>query len=134
MKGFRDFILRGNVVDLAVGVVVGAAFGAVVQAMVKDLLTPFIAALVQQPDFSKLQFTLRGSVFLYGEFLNALISFLIVAAVIYFFVVLPINKMIKRFKKPAEPEPEKKPADVLLLEEIRDLLKEEKRGNNDTIA
>ncbi len=124
MKGFRDFILRGNVVDLAVGVVIGAAFGAVVSSLVKDILTPFIAALIQQPDFSKLSFTIRGSVFLYGEFLNALISFLIVSATIYFFVVLPVNKMIKRFKKPAEPEPEKKPEDVILLEQIRDLLKE----------
>ncbi len=124
MKGFRDFILRGNVVDLAVGVVIGAAFGAVVNSLVKDILTPFIAALVQQPDFSKLMFTIRGSQFLYGDFLNALISFLIVSATIYFFVVLPVNKMIKRFKKPAEPEPEKKPEDVILLEQIRDLLKE----------
>ncbi len=124
MKGFRDFILRGNVVDLAVGVVIGAAFGAVVTSLVKDILTPFIAALVQQPDFSKLSFTIRGSQFLYGDFLNALISFLIVSATIYFFVVLPVNKMIKRFKKPAEPEPEKKPEDVMLLEQIRDLLKE----------
>jgi len=134
MKGFRDFILRGNVVDLAVGVVVGAAFGAVVSSLVKDILTPFIAAIVQQPDFSKLQFTLHGSVFMYGDFLNALLSFIIVSATIYFFVVLPINKTIKRFKKPAEPEPEKKPADVVLLEQIRDLLRKEKNGNNDTIA
>lgn len=122
LKGFRDFILRGNVVDLAVGVVIGAAFGAVVQALVKDLLTPFIAALVQQPDFSKLQFTIHGSVFLYGEFLNALISFLIVSATIYFFVVLPVNKMLARFK--GTPEAPKKSDDVRLLEEIRDLLKE----------
>ncbi len=122
MKGFRDFILRGNVVDLAVGVVVGAAFGTVVQSLVKDLLTPFIAALVQQPDFSKLQFTLHGSVFLYGEFLNALISFLIVSATIYFFVVLPVNKMLSRFK--GSPEAPKKSNEERLLEEIRDLLKE----------
>jgi large conductance mechanosensitive channel len=133
MKGFRDFILRGNVVDLAVGVVIGAAFNSVVQSLVKDVLTPFIAAIVKQPDFSKLQFTIHGSVFMYGEFLNALISFLIVAAAIYFFVVLPINKMVTRFKKPAEPEPEKKPEDIILLEQIRDLLKE-KNKNSDTIA
>lgn len=124
MKGFRDFILRGNVVDLAVGVVVGAAFGAVVQALVKDLMTPFIAAIIHEPDFSKLQFTLHGSVFMYGEFLNALISFLIVSATIYFFVVLPVNKMLARFKK--TPEAAKKTDDVLVLEEIRDLLKEKK--------
>jgi len=122
MKGFRDFILRGNVVDLAVGVVVGAAFGAVVSSLVKDILTPFIAALVQQPDFSKLQFTLHGSVFLYGDFLNALISFLIVAATIYFFVVLPVNRLLARFKGPAEAP--KKPDDVIVLEQIRDILKE----------
>src|SRR4051812_1948179 len=106
MKGFRDFILRGNVVDLAVGVVIGAAFGAVVQSLVKDLLTPFIAALVQQPDFSKLQFSIHGSVFMYGDFLNALLSFLIVAATIYFFVVLPTNKLLARFK--GTPEAPKK--------------------------
>lgn len=125
--------MRGNVVDLAVGVVVGAAFGAVVSSLVKDILTPFIAAVVRQPDFSKLQFTLHGSQFLYGDFLNALISFVIVSATIYFFVVLPINKMVTRFKKPPEPEPEKKPEDVILLEQIRDLLKA-KMPNGDTIA
>ncbi|HEV8666295.1 MAG TPA: large conductance mechanosensitive channel protein MscL [Candidatus Paceibacterota bacterium] len=133
MKGFRDFILRGNVVDLAVGVVIGAAFNSVVQSLVKDVLTPFIAAVVKQPDFSKLQFTIHGSIFLYGDFLNALISFIIVAGTIYFFVVLPINKMMTRFKKPAPPEPEKKPEDVILLEQIRDLLRE-KNKNSDTIA
>ena len=103
MKGFRDFILRGNVVDLAVGVVVGAAFGAVVSALVKDLFTPLIAAIVKQPDFSSLFFTINGSKFMYGDFLNALISFLIVANAIYFFVVLPINKLTERFKKPGPP-------------------------------
>ncbi len=123
MKGFRDFIFRGNVIDLAVGVVVGAAFGAVVSSLVKDILTPFIAAIIQQPDFSKLEFTIRGSHFLYGEFLNALISFVIVAVTIYIFVVLPINKTVARFKKPAPPEELKKTEDVILLEEIRDLLK-----------
>ncbi len=122
MKGFRDFILRGNVIDLAVGVVIGAAFNSVVQALVKDVLTPFIAALVKQPDFSKLQFTLHGSMFLYGDFLNALISFIIIAATIYFFVVLPVNKMILRFKGPAKNPA--KPAEEVLLEEIRDLLRE----------
>jgi large conductance mechanosensitive channel len=121
MKGFRDFILRGNVVDLAVGIMVGAAFGSVVTALVKDLMTPFIAALVKQPNFSALTFTLNGSQFLYGDFLNALISFLIVAFTIYFFVVLPVNKLMMRFK--GAPESPKKPDDVKLLEEIRDLLK-----------
>ncbi len=82
LSGFKQFILRGNVVDLAVGVVIGAAFGSVVTALVKDLLTPFIAAIVHAPDFSGLMFTIRGSQFLYGDFLNALISFLIVAATV----------------------------------------------------
>src|SRR6204780_3903837 len=95
-KGFRDFVLRGNVVDLAVGVVVGAAFGTVVSALVKDLLTPLIAALVQKPDFSAFTFTLNGSKFLYGDFLNAVVSFLIVAAAIYYLVVLPINALVAR--------------------------------------
>jgi len=126
MKGFRDFILRGNVVDLAVGVVIGAAFGAVVTALVKDLLTPFIAAVAKQPDFSKLLFTINGSQFLYGDFLNALLSFLIVAAAIYFFVVLPVNKLLARFK--GTPEAPKKAEDVIVLEQIRDLL-EQKGGN-----
>ena len=122
LKGFRDFILRGNVVDLAVGVVIGAAFGSVVTSLVKDLLTPFIAAVVAQPDFSRLAFTIHGSQFLYGDFLNALISFLIVAATIYFFVVLPTNKLLARFK--GTPEAPKKGEDVIVLEQIRDLLKE----------
>ena len=90
LKGFKQFLLRGNVVDMAVGIVVGAAFGGVVTGFVKDLLTPFIAALVKQPDFSALTFTINGSKFLYGGFINALFSFLIIAAAVYFFVVLPI--------------------------------------------
>jgi len=122
LKGFRDFILRGNVVDLAVGVVIGAAFGTVVNSLVKDLLTPFIAAIAAQPDFSRLSFTIHGSEFLYGDFLNALISFLIVAATIYFFVVLPTNRLLARFK--GTPEAPKKSDEILLLEQIRDLLKE----------
>ena len=91
LSGFRQFILRGNVVDMAVGVVVGGAFAAVVAALTKDLLTPLIAALVGKPDFSAIQFTIHGSIFALGDFLNALVSFLLIAAVIYFFVVLPIN-------------------------------------------
>jgi large conductance mechanosensitive channel len=124
MKGFRDFILRGNVVDLAVGVMVGAAFGTVVSALVKDLMTPFIAALVRQPNFSALTFTIRGSEIFYGDFLNALISFLIVAVTIYFFVVLPVNKLMTRFK--GAPEAPKQGPEEKLLTEIRDLLKEKK--------
>ena len=95
-KGFREFVLRGNVVDLAVGVVIGAAFGAVVTAFVKDLLTPLIAALVGKPDFSGYVFEVNGSKFLYGDFINAVVSFLLIAAAIYYFVVLPVNALVAR--------------------------------------
>lgn len=98
LKDFRKFILRGNVVDLAVAVVVGAAFGAIVSALVKDLVTPLIAAIGGQPDFSNLSFTINKSQFLYGDFINAIISFLIIAAVIFFFVVQPINKLMTHMK------------------------------------
>lgn len=120
LTGFRDFVLRGNVVDLAVGVVIGAAFGNVVTALVKDFLTPLIGAIAQTPDFSQLMFTINGSKFMYGELINALISFLLVAAAVYFFVVLPMNKLLARFKKS---EAASTPEDVLLLREIRDSLK-----------
>jgi large conductance mechanosensitive channel len=111
LKGFKQFLLRGNVVDMAVGIVIGASFGAVVTGLVKDLLTPFIAALVKQPNFSALTFTINGSKFLYGDFVNALLSFLIVAAAVYFFVVLPINALIARMKTepPADPTTRKCP-------------------------
>ena len=101
LKEFRDFILRGNVVELAVAVVIGAAFGALVAALVSSFITPLIAAMGGKPDFSALAFTINGSRFTYGVFLNALISFLIVAAVIFFFVVRPLNLLMARFK----PEP-----------------------------
>ncbi len=100
--GFKQFLLRGNVVDLSVGVVVGAAFGAVVTAFTKDLLTPMIAAVVGKPDFSAIQFTINNSKFLVGDFINAIVSFLIVATAVYYMVVLPINALIARTKK-AEP-------------------------------
>jgi large conductance mechanosensitive channel len=103
LSGFKQFILRGNVVDLAVGVVIGAAFGGVVTALTKDLLTPLIAAIVKAPDFSGLKWTLNGSTFLYGEFVNALVSFILVAAAVYFFVVTPINALIARTRKAPEP-------------------------------
>ncbi|MBA3824634.1 MAG: large conductance mechanosensitive channel protein MscL [Ktedonobacterales bacterium] len=102
---FKAFLLRGNVVDLAVGIIIGAAFGSVVTALVKDLITPLIAAIAKQPDFSQLHFTVRGSVFLYGEFLNALLSFLIIAAVVFFFIVRPINMLIQRSKTEPPPDP-----------------------------
>src|SRR6516162_2859433 len=110
LDGFKKFILRGNVVDLAVGVVIGAAFGAVVTALTKDLLTPLIAALVGKPDFSSIQFTVHGSVFLLGDFINAIISFLLIAAAVYFFVVTPLNALMARVKKtpvPADPTSKK---------------------------
>jgi large conductance mechanosensitive channel len=112
MKGFKAFLLRGNVVDLAVGVVIGAAFGAVVTAFVKDLLTPLIAAIVKQPDFSTMIFTVNGSKFLYGDFINALISFLLIAAAVYYFVVLPVNALVARSRRaevPADPTTKKCP-------------------------
>jgi len=99
LEGFKNFILRGNAVDLAVGVVVGASFGTVVNTLVKGLLTPFIGAVAKVPDFSGLYFTLNGSKFLYGEFINALISFLLVAVAIYFFVILPMNFFILKTSK-----------------------------------
>lgn len=106
---FKQFLLRGNVVDLAVGVVVGAAFGTIVTALVTDLITPLIAAIVKVPDFSKLQFTLNGSVFMYGHFINALISFILVATAIFFFVVKPMNVLIARSRKepPVDPTTKK---------------------------
>ena len=103
LKGFKEFLLRGNVVDLAVAVVIGGAFGAIVTALVKDLLTPLIAALVGKPDFSALIFTLNNSKFLYGDFLNAVVSFVLIAAAIYFFIVVPVNALNARMRKPAPP-------------------------------
>ena len=97
MKGFRDFILRGNLVDLAVAVVIGAAFGAIVAAFVKDLVTPLIAAIGGKPNFSDLSFTINKSHFLYGDFFNALITFVIIAAVVYFFVVKPVARLLERY-------------------------------------
>ena len=109
MKGFKAFLLRGNVVDLAVGVVIGIAFGVVITAFVKDLVTPLIAALGGKPDFANLYFTVNNSKFLYGDFLNALLAFALIAAVIYFFVVLPINALVERSRKepPADPTTKK---------------------------
>jgi large conductance mechanosensitive channel len=102
---FKQFILRGNVVDLAVAVVIGAAFSNVVNSMVKDIITPLIAAIGGQPDFSAQHFTINGSVFLYGEFLNSVISFLILASVVFFFVVKPLNHLMLLSKRGKETEP-----------------------------
>jgi len=112
LGGFKQFILRGNVIDMAVGVVIGAAFGGVVTAFTKDLLTPLIAALVGKPDFSSISFTVHGSAFPVGDFINAAISFLLVAAAVYFFVVTPINALVSRMRKapaPADPTTKKCP-------------------------
>ena len=106
-KGFRDFIMRGSVVDLAVGVVIGGAFGAVVTSFTKSLLTPLIAAIAGKPDFSAYSFAINGSRFLVGDFLNALISFLLVATAIYFFVVVPINALTARLGLNAPPPAKK---------------------------
>lgn len=105
LKGFRDFILRGNVVDLAVAVIIGAAFNAIVNSMVKDILTQIIAAVVGKPDFGGVVIKLNGTPINIGNFLNAAISFLIVASVVYFGIVLPLNTLLARFKKPEPPPP-----------------------------
>lgn len=103
LNEFKEFILRGNVVDLAVAVVIGAAFGSIITALVKDLITPLIAAIVGKPDFSALTFTINNSRFLYGDFINVLISFLSIAAVVFFLVVRPLNALLARTKKGPEP-------------------------------
>src|ERR1700726_4250542 len=99
LKGFKQFLLRGNVIDLAVAVVIGGAFGGVVAALTKDLLTPLIAAIVGKPDFSAIQFTVNGSKFLVGEFINAVISFILIAAAVYYLVVLPVNTLVSRARR-----------------------------------
>ncbi len=105
LKGFRDFILRGNVMDLAVAFIMGAAFSAIVTSLVKDVLMQFIAAVIGKPDFSAVVVKLNGTPINIGNFLNAAVSFLIVAFVVYFFMVLPLNKLMARFKGPAPEAP-----------------------------
>lgn len=127
LKGFKEFIMRGNVVDLAVAVVIGIAFGAVVTALVKDLITPIVAAIFGKPDFSNLTFTINKSKFFYGDFINAALQFLFIAAAIYFFVVLPIktlSEMQARRRAAGEPvdSAEVPTEEAILLREIRDLL------------
>ena len=117
LKGFKQFVLRGNVVDLAVAVVIGAAFGAVVTAFVKDLLTPLIAAIVGKPDFSRFRLTLNNSEFLYGDFINAVVAFLLLAAAVYFFVVAPMNAIMARLHRgEAPPDPSTKKCPECLSE------------------
>lgn len=112
LRGFKEFVLRGNVLDLAVAVVVGGAFGTIVNAMVKDLITPLIGAIVGKPDFSALVVTINGSQFLIGDFLNAILSFLLIAAAVYFFIVVPVNALKARAARgeaPADPTTKKCP-------------------------
>ena len=107
LKNFKTFIMRGNVVDLAIAVVIGAAFGAIVTSLVKDMVTPFIAAIGGQPSFSNLTFTINNSKFFYGDLINAVLSFLVIALVVFFFIVQPINKLhaiANRKKAPEEPD------------------------------
>ncbi len=106
LSGFRQFVLRGNVLDLAVAVVLGSAFGAVITALVKDLLTPLVGALIGKPDFSAIAMTVNGSRFLVGDFINALLAFVLIAAAVYFFVVVPLNAWIARRRRgEAPPDP-----------------------------
>jgi len=116
LKDFKQFLLRGNVVDLAVGVVIGAAFGTVVAALVSDLLTPLIAAIAKVPDFSGLAFTINGSKFMIGHFINAIISFVLVATAIFFFVVKPMNMLIARSRQQAPADPTTKKCKECLSE------------------
>lgn len=117
LNGFKQFILRGNVVDMAVGVVIGAAFATVVSAFTKDLLTPLIAAVVGHPDFSRIAFTINGSHFAIGDFINQIVSFLLVAVVVYFFVMTPLNALVARVRGPAPtPDPTTKKCPECLSE------------------
>jgi large conductance mechanosensitive channel len=117
LKGFKQFILRGNVIELSVAVVMGAAFGAVIAAFVKDLLTPLIAAIFGKPNFEELKATVNNSTFLYGDFLNALIAFLLIALAVYFFVVAPMNHLVQRMRRgEAAPDPTSKKCPECLSE------------------
>ena len=115
-KDFKEFLLRGNVVDLAVGIVIGAAFGALVTALVRDLLTPIIAAIVGKHDFSSLMFTINGSTFQYGDFINYLIAFVSIAAAVFFFVVKPVNILMERRRTGRDVESETRPCSECLSE------------------
>ena len=114
MGGFKKFLLRGNLVDLAVAVMIGAAFATLVAALTKDFITPLLAAIGGKPDFGTLHFTVHHSKFLYGDFINALIAFLILALVLYFLVVVPFSRLLDRFKPaPDEPAPVKECSECL---------------------
>jgi len=125
LRGFKGFMMRGNIVDLAIAVVIGVAFGGVIAALVADFLTPLIAAIFGKQDFSSLTFTINHSVFRYGHFINSMISFLAVAASVYFFVVVPMQKLADRRNNGQEglSDPPAPSEEAVLLSEIRDLLK-----------
>jgi len=123
LAGFKNFIMRGNVIELAVAFVIGAAFVAVVKALVDGLITPLIAATVGKPNLDEAMIVpVNNADFLFGAVLGAIINFVLVAAAVYFLIVLPMNKLAERRKAGTEPEPEAPAEDVLLLQEIRDLL------------
>ncbi|HEU4911823.1 MAG TPA: large conductance mechanosensitive channel protein MscL [Actinomycetes bacterium] len=124
IKGFKDFLLRGNVVDLAVAVVIGVAFGAVVTAFAEDFIGGIIGAIGGSPDFGEAGFEVNDSKIVLGTTVTALINFLIVAFAVYFFVVVPVNKLMERRKKGEEPEVAAPSEDIVLLQEIRDLLRQ----------
>jgi large conductance mechanosensitive channel len=116
LKEFRDFLLRGNIVELAVAFVIGLAFAAVVNSLVNDLIMPVIAMIIGKPDFSDLTFTINDAVFRYGAFITAVIQFAAIAAAVFFFVVKPVNAMVKRFRSPAEegmPDEERRHRELL---------------------
>ena len=124
VKGFKDFLLRGNVVDLAVAVIIGTAFGLVVTAFTTGFIGGLIGAIGGSPDFGDAGFTVNGSKIVIGSTINALINFVIVAAVVYFFVVVPVNRLMERRKRGEEPEVQAPSEDIVLLQEIRDLLRQ----------
>ena len=126
LKEFRSFLMRGNIVELAIAVVIGAAFGALVTSLVTNLITPVIAAVIGKPDFSDLTFTINDAVFRYGSFLNALISFVSIAAVVFFLVVKPIDAVQKA--RGVEKADDGRSDEAVLLEEIRDLMKTRAAG------
>jgi large conductance mechanosensitive channel len=123
LKEFRTFILRGNAIDLAVAVVLGAAFGAVVASLVEDIVTPIISILFGKPGFADLTITINDAVIRYGEFLNAVLSLATIGVAVFFLIVKPVNLLMARRKAGEEPPPEAVPEDVVLLGEIRDLLR-----------
>ena len=116
LKDFKAFLLRGNVVDLAVAVVIGVAFGAVISALVDDLLTPVIGAIFGKPDFSRLSFTINQSTFKYGHFINQVLSFVLIAAAVFFFFVVPVNKLMQRARREPTPDPTTKKCPECLSE------------------